>query len=397
MYHYIDYTDEKILNNDHKTNKKLNLSYWEISTVTDPDQVVIIGAGMVGLHTAIRYKKDHPDEKVIILERAARPYGASTRNAGFACFGSVSEILADLDKMKEEEVIDLIRLRYLGLEETLHMTGRKPIHYDDGGGYEVFYAEDETLFSSCQDRLPYCNDLVYQACGLEHTYSLQTEHCLHTELPLIKNRYEGSLNPALLVQHLITMAYQLGIHILWGCEVSSIDGEHSSLDTLWRIKVPYRKLAVCTNAFTRDLFPDINLSPGRNIVGVTKPITGASLQGCYHYDEGYIYFRSIEDRLLIGGARNRWEERERTADFGLEQDIQDYLTRFIHEKIYPDKEVSMETWWSGILATGPGKKPIIEFIPECNAVLAVRMGGMGVAIAPSVGKKAADLMGKLTS
>jgi len=37
------------------------------------------------------------------------PQGASTKNAGFACFGSLSEIIDDLKSHSEEEVIELVQ------------------------------------------------------------------------------------------------------------------------------------------------------------------------------------------------------------------------------------------------------------------------------------------------
>ena len=42
-------------------------------------------------------KQRFPKKNIIILEKGIFPQGASTKNAGFACFGSISEILNDLD------------------------------------------------------------------------------------------------------------------------------------------------------------------------------------------------------------------------------------------------------------------------------------------------------------
>ena len=50
----------------------------------------------------------HPDVKPGILEKGILPQGASTKNAGFACFGSLSEIIDDLKTNSEEDVINFI-------------------------------------------------------------------------------------------------------------------------------------------------------------------------------------------------------------------------------------------------------------------------------------------------
>lgn len=84
-----------------------NLSYWEKSIYFHEVDVVIIGAGIVGLCTGISLLEIDPSLKVIILERNYLPLGASTKNAGFACFGSPSELLEDLRRHDESKVYSL--------------------------------------------------------------------------------------------------------------------------------------------------------------------------------------------------------------------------------------------------------------------------------------------------
>ena len=96
-------------------NEQTTLSYWENTTWLQPD-VIIIGAGIVGINVAIHLKKSNPSKKILILERGNLPSGASTKNAGFACFGSLSEIVDDLERCSEEEVVHLIEMRWLGLQ-----------------------------------------------------------------------------------------------------------------------------------------------------------------------------------------------------------------------------------------------------------------------------------------
>jgi len=40
--------------------------------------------------------KLNPNAKIIVIEKGMLPQGASTKNARFACFGTVSEILEDI-------------------------------------------------------------------------------------------------------------------------------------------------------------------------------------------------------------------------------------------------------------------------------------------------------------
>ena len=76
--------------------RNLALSYWEHQSFFGSAEVVIIGAGLVGLTAALYLKQRRPNWHVVVLERRALPSGASTRNAGFACLGSISEPLPDI-------------------------------------------------------------------------------------------------------------------------------------------------------------------------------------------------------------------------------------------------------------------------------------------------------------
>ena len=71
-----------------------NISIWEKKWFTNYDYVVI-GGGIVGCFTALEIANEKKNANIAIIERGILPMGASTKNAGFACFGSISEIEND--------------------------------------------------------------------------------------------------------------------------------------------------------------------------------------------------------------------------------------------------------------------------------------------------------------
>jgi gamma-glutamylputrescine oxidase len=71
--------------------------------------------------------------------------------------------------------------------------------------------------------------------------------------------------------------------------------------------------------------------------------------------------------------------------------VQSALNQLLTTTILPNEAVEIDATWSGILGIGPIKKPIIERISP-NVIVAVRMGGMGVAIGSLVGDDAAGLL-----
>ena len=95
-------------------------SYWERTQFMNEIDFIVIGAGIVGYSTALRLKKLHPNSRVVILERGNLPSGASSKNAGFACFGSASEIYDDIQEFGEEIVQPLkeVNVDFSLLDET---------------------------------------------------------------------------------------------------------------------------------------------------------------------------------------------------------------------------------------------------------------------------------------
>jgi glycine/D-amino acid oxidase-like deaminating enzyme len=73
--------------------------------------------------------------------------------------------------------------------------------------------------------------------------------------------------------------------------------------------------------------------------------------------------------------------------------IQHELEKYLDEVILPGQKekYTIDYRWSGIMAMGSDKMPIIKEL-EPNIFCAVRMSGMGVALAPIVGKSIKKLM-----
>ena len=112
----------------------IQLSFWEKESFFAPQDIIIVGSGFVGLWSALQLKLKNPGYKITILERGIIPTGASTRNAGFSCFGSPSELLADVATMGEDKMWQLVEMRYKGLMEIRKHFTEASIEYDGCGG-----------------------------------------------------------------------------------------------------------------------------------------------------------------------------------------------------------------------------------------------------------------------
>ena len=123
----------------------MNLSYWEIKSWLTNIDFTIVGSGIVGLNCALNLKERFPKANILVLEKGTLPQGASTKNAGFACFGSLSEILDDLKSHTEADVLELVKKRMIGLQLLRKTLGDKTMNYQQLGGYELFTKEDGLL------------------------------------------------------------------------------------------------------------------------------------------------------------------------------------------------------------------------------------------------------------
>ena len=128
-------------------------SIWEKNSFLNYDYI-IIGGGILGLSVACSIKENNPALKVLILERGIIPQGASTKNAGFACFGSLTEILSDFKTLGENETVELVEKRWKGIEKLRQRLGDKNIELENNGGYELI---PESSVSKL-DKLGYVND-----------------------------------------------------------------------------------------------------------------------------------------------------------------------------------------------------------------------------------------------
>lgn len=382
-----------------KMNKPDSLSFWEKESFFKNIDVAIIGSGIVGLNAALRLKEIDANLNIAVFEKGALPEGASTRNAGFACFGSVTELLDDLETRPEDEVFSLVERRYRGLLKLRQRVGDAHLRYEEYGGYEIFKEKESNTLNLCLERLFYFNEKLQSITGLKDTYKVSKEDFgfQNTSNILIRNTAEGQIDTGNMMSTLLNLCKSKGIILFNGIEINEIiDSKSDSKNDLtlltkegWEITT--NKVIVATNGFARRLLPDLEVIPARNQVLITKPIEGLKLKGCFHYDKGYYYFRNVGNRILLGGGRNLDFENEMTDAFGTTDIIQKSLLKLLDTTILPHQKYEIDGWWSGILGIGSQKKPIIQHVSP-NVVVAVRMGGMGVAIGSLVGEDAAELL-----
>jgi len=367
------------------------ISFWEEEIFLKNIDITIIGSGIVGLTCALKLRELNPKSRIVILERGYLPSGASTKNAGFTCFGSPSELLDDLNNLSESEVFQLVELRIKGLEKLKNLIGTSEMDYKEYGSYELF--NDKDTYENSLNKLPYLNKKLHHIFK-EDTFELfdkpETFGFDKNSL-IIRNKFEGQINTGLMMRKLLRLCRDSNIEIFNGFDVDTFEKQkHHWVVNGKNKQVSTNKLLICNNAFASKLLSNIDLKPARAQVLITKPIENLKIKGCFHMDEGYYYFRNVGDRVLFGGGRNLDFNAEETFNMNPTELIQNKLQSLLQTTILPNQSFEVERRWTGIMGVGSNKTPILKRIDD-NLYCAIRMGGMGIALGTEIGQALAKI------
>ncbi|NGY36438.1 FAD-binding oxidoreductase [Flavobacterium sp. XN-5] len=370
----------------------MQLSYWELKNWFTKVDYTVVGSGIVGLHTALRLREKYPESKILVLEKGMLPHGASTKNAGFACFGSISEIIDDLKSHSEEEVFQLVTKRWEGLRLLRKRLGDKAIDFKPYGGYELFLNEDESCYTECVNKLPFINEIL-KPLFRSDVFAKEIDRFGFKGVRehLIFNPFEAQIDTGNMMQELLRQAISSNILILNQQTVTAFLDKGEDVEVVLNdFSFLSKKVLFATNGFSGKL-TDGAVKPARAQVLITEPIENLDIKGTFHLDRGYYYFRNIGDRILLGGGRNLDFDAETTTEFAQTEIVQNKLEQLLKEVILPNQKFEIAHRWSGIMGIGNSKNPIVSQLSE-NVYCGVRLGGMGVAIGSLIGTELADLV-----
>lgn len=357
-------------------------SYWETKGWLRDLDAVVVGGGLVGMSAALRLRQRHPDWRMLIVDRATVG-GATTRNAGFACFGSPSELLEDWQQLGAEATVALVKMRWDGLQALRQTWGDHALGYRDCGAVEAF--SDPALLAACRDALPRLNEALCDTLGTEpFTTDVKAGDAGLTGLEgVIASPLEGAIDTSCLATTLREQLHRENIGLLTGHEVTNLTHGQGcwTVETAeGHIQAP--RVLVANNGWASALL-DLDVQTAPNTVLVSQPQAALLLPSTVHHDRGYVYAREVDGRVLIGGGRH-WtcsSEAERV----------ERLKAWAVEHIAGLSHFEVEFQWQGHLGVGASRGPLIEDLGD-GLYAGVRMGGMGVAIGTLVGRKLADLV-----
>lgn len=360
-------------------------SWWEKESMSFPRDLIIVGSGITGLSTALFWKRRHPEARVMVLDRGFWPTGATGRNAGFACFGSAGELVDDLVSESEESVKYRLRMRLEGLNLLRSELGDDHIGYAMTGGYEIFDTIADPHYIESVENMSRFSGWVEEITGVPNSY----ESRMVNGYPSIFNGLEGYIHSGKMLQRLLHKVTEAGVEVRWNTPVSSVSSEGVVLED--GLELAADRVMLATNGYSSLLHGETMVQPARGYVLVTKPLKKLPWHGSCHYNRGYVYFRDLGDRLLIGGARDVDKANETSTLNEINPKIRQWLINFVSSKLYVDENWEIDTEWTGVMGFGATKTPECRKM-EDGVYIAAGLGGMGVAIGMKLAQQMSDLL-----
>ncbi|TAE63089.1 MAG: FAD-binding oxidoreductase, partial [Bacteroidetes bacterium] len=339
----------------------LQRSFWEETMPALQADIAIIGAGFLGLWSAFLAKQKCPKAHIILVEQEVLQTRASTRNAGFACFGSPSEIWSDVQLNGEAAAFGLVQQRWEGLQLIQQYFSSEQLQWENDGGYECFDSE----FSG--DIIANINKNLAAIVGAADCFTPQHQRLSALGLQgfqqLYHNQLESQLHSGAYWHAMYTRCLQMGIQVVQGVAIEQIEKQAQGFALFHRQKkiIETNTVLLATNALSNNLWPMAEpVQPQRGSILVTEPLPNLRLKGCFHYQEGYYYFRNVGNRILLGGARNTSFATENTTDTQVHPTIESALHTFLHKHFLVASEVSISHHWSGTMGFTAGKMPVLQ-------------------------------------
>ena len=195
-------------------------------------------------------------------------------------------MLSDLKTHSEQEVFQLVKKRWEGLQLLRNLLGDKNIDYQHHYGYELF--SDQAFFEECEQKTAELNQLLFPLFKNAVFSSVHNKFKFKKTVPTyLVNQFEGQIDTGKMVSQLLKIAQQKGIIILNNTTVQgfSEDTNKVKIETDQGVFTA-SKLFFATNGFSKELLQE-NVAPARAQVLITSPIKNLHIKGTFHLEEGY--------------------------------------------------------------------------------------------------------------
>lgn len=363
-------------------------------------EAVIVGGGITGTSAALWLARS--GVRVVLLEGRQIAAGASGRNGGFLLGGTSETYGTAIDRYGRERARRVWAFN-VGNQELAVGLVRELAER----GWDCGYRQTGSLRIAASPREL---EDVTRSIGLMREDGWEADPVAREDLPpTLRTAYLGAayyprdaqIQPARFVTGIARLAVEAGALVHENSPATSIEvGDGGFVVSVGEGRVHARSLLLATNAWTGEVGRSLGaewlsqaIVPTRGQVLSTAPIEERLFACPCYADEGYQYWRQLDDgRLVVGGWRNRSFETEACSDETPGQEVQRHLDGFVHATLgQPDLRI--EHRWAGVMAFSPDELPLVGRLPGVpNCYIAAGYTGHGNAYALRASRVLADLL-----
>ena len=383
-------------------------TYWVATAGTPPPddgpitadveaEVVIIGAGLTGISTALYLARAHGIQAVV-LEANQTAWGCSSRNGGQGQNAAgrltrsqwIDRWGLDVAKRLDLEV-------RAGYDNFSHLATQ--IDCDAHAGGHLYLAHRPEKLAYLRNEATVRREVFGYQTRLLRAEEIRQDYCDERDTVGAMMEAEGvGIHPVKFTYGLHAQARALGVKVHVASPVrgwSSVGGVHQ-LRTPGGI-VRTRRVAVCTGGYTgKTLHPQLKnkIMPILSNSVVTRPLTDAELQATNFQTRTFLtdtrtlrfYYRLLPDKRLQIGSRSAIHG----ADASQPQHLK-LLTDAIARKFPPLAGIQIDySWWGWVDVSHDMMPRITRPDPDQGIWYAVGYGGNGLAFSTWAGKRLAE-------
>lgn len=348
--------------------------------------IVIVGAGFVGLSTAYWISEYRPDLKIIVLDRNQIGAGASGRNAGFLTKGSATFYKSLAKEWGSEKAGELKSFA----EASLQLVYEKILKPSTDISFKK--TSSLTLFQTERSKIEWSDDsFKAETFG----FNWMNEAALPSGL---RGKFYGAyesgpeykINPVQLLNTLHKILLARNVRVIENHSAFELNAQ-GVLTEYNQIKCA--KVILALNAYTPQFHTGFKglISPRRAQM-LAVELEGELESSALHYDSPErVYWRKTDEKTLIIGGKRLLDEENEQGDFEknssiIQKGLEDYITQQLKLRF---KVIHR---WSGIMGFTQHELP---YSTKIEAALEAYMIGGFSGHGMGFGFKAAEDMAKL--
>ncbi len=349
----------------------MTVSIWQDrgERAVDACDVVVVGAGIVGVATAARLAQE--GLHVAILEARTVASGATGRNAGMVLTGLAEHYSRAVEAYGRERAREAWALTAENRERLIETAQRLGVPVERTGSLllAVRQPEVETLQATAA---------LLQEDGFRAVFE-PTDPLGRGFLAGLHQPDDAVVDPVALTERLLE---ESGVPCHTNTEVYRLEKEGADV-RVWARRRTVRAAAVvlAVNAYAPllDRYFVGKITPTRGQVLSTAPLPKTVLEVPCYADYGYEYFRQLETgEFLLGGWRQHYKDQEKGYADEVTDQVQQGLEHFL-ARYFPDVREKVTHRWSGVMGFSPDGLPLIGSLPHLPQVyFAVGFTGHGL-------------------